>query len=80
MYHSSTTERNKRIIESLYPKSDSPIRVIIAKSEFGMGINVDDVQAIIHWSCPKTTSSFIQQVGRAGKNGQQSFAITHYYS
>ena len=46
---------------------ESPSRLIIATSAFGMGIDCPDVRQIIHWSVPEDTETYIQESGRDGK-------------
>ncbi len=79
MYHHSTPDRNKHLVETEFPQPNSRIRLVIATSAFGMGIDVPDIYAVINWECRKSTSEFIQQSGRAGRSGEISaFSLTNY--
>jgi len=40
-----------------------------------MGINCPDVQQIIHVGAPEDIGCYIQETGRAGRNGSQSVAV-----
>ncbi|XP_057310479.1 probable ATP-dependent DNA helicase RecS [Hydractinia symbiolongicarpus] len=57
---------------------NSRIRVVFATTAFGMGVNVPQVTNIIHISPPSKLESYIQEIGRAGRNGAQSNAILYY--
>ena len=58
--------------------SDSSLRVVVATIAFGMGLDCPDVRRIIHWGPPSDVESYIQEVGRAGRDGLEAAAILHY--
>ena len=37
----------------------SNLRLVIATSAFGLGIDCDDIQSIIHWGLPSTTEEYM---------------------
>lgn len=79
MFHHSSSAKNKKIILETFPKKDSTLRVIIATTAFGMGINVPDIRLVIHWGAPHTFQSYMQQSGRAGRDGIQSLSLVYYH-
>lgn len=45
------------------------LRIVVATVAFGMGINKQDIQAVIHYNMPRNFECYVQEVGRAGRNG-----------
>lgn len=54
------------------------IDVICATSAFGMGIDKDNIHFVIHYHMPGNIESFVQEIGRAGRDGEQAISILLY--
>ena len=72
----SSNEHRESIIDE-FSKMDSILRVVIASSAFGMGVNIPDISRVINWGLPPTLEDLVQQTGRAGRNGIPADAILY---
>lgn len=66
-YHAGMAASRRRTIQKAFMSGE--LRVVVATVAFGMGINKADIRAVVHYNMPKSFESYVQEVGRAGRDG-----------
>ena len=73
IYHGgmNATERSQAL--SLWMQGG--VSVMIATNAFGMGIDKPNVRYVLHYDFPQNLEAYVQEAGRAGRDGLTSRAI-----
>lgn len=75
-YHSDIDNDSRYKIQHQF--INDKIDVICATSAFGMGIDKDNIRFVIHYHMPSNLESYVQEMGRAGRDGEQSISYILY--
>ncbi len=75
-YHAGRTLLQRKAAQKQF--MTSKVQIIVATIAFGMGLDKSDVRAVIHFNMPRTLEHYIQEVGRAGRDGKPSFGHCFY--
>jgi ATP-dependent DNA helicase RecQ len=72
-YHGGLEQSTRILVQQQFIHGQ--LDVICATSAFGMGINKENIRFIIHYHLPLQIESYLQEIGRAGRDGLPSIAI-----
>jgi len=80
VYHSRLDTAEKQVIQARFSgaRVNDSLDMIIATSAFGMGIDIPNVRLVVHWNIPGNIEDYYQQIGRAGRDGEQAYAVLLY--
>ncbi|MES9685820.1 RecQ family ATP-dependent DNA helicase [Gottfriedia acidiceleris] len=72
-YHGGMEHEQRILIQQQFIQNQ--IDIIVCTSAFGMGINKSNVRFVIHYQYPSNIENYLQEIGRAGRDGEPSIAI-----
>ena len=76
-YHSRVKpERRKK--ELLFDFLQGERKIMISTSAFSMGIDIPDIELVVHFNAPISMTDYIQQIGRAGRDGRKAHCFLFY--
>ena len=66
VYHAGISAIDRFRIQQQFMQGQ--LQAVCATSAFGMGIDKDDIRYVIHYHLPGSLESYVQEIGRAGRN------------
>jgi len=77
VYHGKLSPRERREMQDRFMSSDRD--VVLATNAFGMGVDKADIRFVLHAQIPRTLEAWVQEVGRAGRDGAPAWCETLYF-
>ncbi|WGU94434.1 DNA helicase RecQ [Paenibacillus dendritiformis] len=76
-YHAGMSDEERAHMQEAFLYDD--LRVIVATNAFGMGIDKSNVRYVLHYNMPKHMEAYVQEAGRAGRDGEPSECVLLFH-
>ncbi len=76
-YHGKMTPSEREKSQASFMQSGRKV-VMVATNAFGLGIDKPDIRYIIHYQMPGSPEAYVQEAGRAGRDGKPARCVLFF--
>ncbi|MFT8871109.1 MAG: RecQ family ATP-dependent DNA helicase [Sporolactobacillus sp.] len=77
-YHGGMTGEDRLRIQNQFLQGE--LDILCCTNAFGMGIDMAHVRLVVHFHLPASLDAYLQEIGRAGRDGAGALAVLYYAS
>ena len=72
-YHAGLSDDERARAQHAFLENGAPL--MFATNAFGMGVDRPDIRQVIHYDMPKSVEAYVQESGRAGRDGDDAHCV-----
>jgi RecQ family ATP-dependent DNA helicase len=72
-YHAGMDDAERSAAQEKFLRGE--VSVVVATNAFGMGVDKADIRFVAHFHMPRSIEAYYQEIGRAGRDGEESLAL-----
>lgn len=76
-YHGGMPTPERHQVQERFMQGE--LDVVVATTAFGMGVDKAEIRFVLHYDHPASLEAYVQEAGRAGRDGNEAYAILLYH-